>query len=193
MIEKIKRDIKRNISEDRYEHTLRVVDCCLELAKAHGGDLDKTTIAALLHDSAKFASKGRVFRMAKELNLIDDDIYLYNKGIIHASLGAKLASLHYGIKDPDILNAIKYHTTGRAGMSLLEKIIFMGDYIEPSRDFSGIEEIRELAFKDLDGSLLLALDGNLKFLLDEEKLISKDTLEARNYFMMERLKKEGGK
>lgn len=192
MIEKIKQDLKQNISEDRYDHTLRVVLCCIKLAKVHGEDLEKTRIAALLHDSAKFPSKEKVFQMAKDLNLLDDDIYLYNKEIIHASLGAKLASIKYNIEDSDILNAIKYHTTGRSEMSLLEKIIFMGDYIEPSRRFHGIDVIRDLAFKDLDGAMLLALDTNLKFLLEKGKLISKDTIEARNYFLIEKLNREGG-
>nr|WP_300002102.1 bis(5'-nucleosyl)-tetraphosphatase (symmetrical) YqeK [Tissierella sp.] len=187
MIEKIKQDLKQNISKDRYEHTLRVVNICKELAELYGEDLEKTKIAALLHDSAKFISKDKVFEMARDLNLLDDDIYLYNKEIIHASLGAALAKINYGIEDADILNSISYHTTGRAGMSLLEKIIFIGDYIEPSREFDGIQEIRDLAFKDLDASLLLALDTNLKFLLDRKKLISKDTIEARNYFMIENL------
>lgn len=188
MIEKIKRDLKHNISKDRYDHTLRVALCCEELAKVYGADLEKTKTAALLHDSAKFPSKEKIFEMARELNLLDDDIYFYNKEIIHASLGAKLAMENYNIEDRDILNSIKYHTTGRRGMSLLEKIIFMGDYIEPSRNFHGIGEIRDLAFKDLDKSMLLALETNLKFLLKNGKLISKDTIEARNYFLTERLK-----
>lgn len=192
MIEKIKQNLKQDISKNRYDHTLRVVLCCEKLAKVYGEDLEKTKIAALLHDSAKFLSKEKVFEMAKDLNLLDDDIYFYNKEIIHGYLGAKLAKVKYNIKDCDILNAIKYHTTGRSEMSLLEKIIFMGDYIEPSRSFNGIEEIRNLAYKDLDGAMLLALDTNLKFLLEKGKLISRDTIEARNYFMIERLKKEGG-
>lgn len=190
MIEEIKRDLIKNISIDRYEHTLRVVQCSEKLAKTYGTDIEKTRLAAFLHDSAKFPSKEKIFDMSKELGLLDDEIYFYNKEIIHASLAAKIARDKYCIRDEDILNSIKYHTTGRANMSLLEKIIFMADYIEPSRKFRGIEEIRELAFKDLDESILLALNSNLKFLLEKNILISKDTIEARNYLMIERLKKE---
>lgn len=192
MIEEIKRDLLNNISKDRYDHILRVVDICKKLARTYGADLKKTEIASLLHDSAKFSSKEKVFDTAKRLGVLDDEIYFYNREIIHASLGAKLAMDKYNITDKDILNSIKYHTTGRKDMSLLEKIIFMGDYIEPSRKFKGIEEIRDLAFKDLDKSMLLALNTNLKFLLEKEKLISKDTIEARNYLMIQNLNEKGG-
>lgn len=192
LLEEIKRDLLENISKDRYDHTLRVVECAEKLAKTYGMDLEKTRLTAFLHDSAKFPSKEKIFEMAEKLGILDDEIYFYNKEIIHASLAAKIVIDKYGIRDEDILNAIKYHTTGRKNMSLLEKIIFMADYIEPSRDFKGIEEIRNLAFKDLDKSLLLALNSNLKFLLEKDILISKDTFEARNYLMIENLKKEGG-
>ncbi len=190
MIEEIKRDLIENISKSRYEHTLRVVQCSEKLAKSYGADLEKARLAAFLHDSAKFPSKEKIFDMSKALGLLDDEIYFYNKEILHASLAAKIARDKYAIRDEDILNAISYHTTGRANMSLLEKIIFMADYIEPSRDFEGIEKIRDLTFKDLDKSLLLALNSNLKFLLEKDILISKDTIEARNYLMIEKLKKE---
>lgn len=192
MIEEIKEDLLKNISKDGYDHTLRVVDVCEKLARIYGEDIERAKIAALLHDSAKFISKEKVFETAKRLGILDDEICFYNKEIIHASLGSKLAIDKYNIKDKDVLNSIKYHTTGRGGMSLLEKIIFMGDYIEPNRKFKGIEEIRDLAFKDLDRSLLLALNANLKFLLEKGKLISKDTIEARNYLMIQNLNKKGG-
>lgn len=187
MIGRIKEDLKENLSKGRYEHTLRVVKVCEKLAMTYEADLIKTEIAALLHDSAKFNAQERTFKLAKELNLLDDEIYFYNKSIIHGPLAAKLAKDKYSIEDEDILNAIRYHTTGRKNMSLLEKIIFMGDFIEPSRNFSGIDKIRDLAFIDLDKSLLLALNTNLKFLLKKDRLISKDTVEARNYLMIRQI------
>lgn len=193
MIENIKKDLLENISENRYLHTMRVVETCERLAKVHNEDLEKVRLAALLHDSAKFISKDRVFEMAKELDILDDEIYGYNIALVHAPLAAKIASDKYAIKDQDILNAISYHTTCRENMSLLEKIVFMGDYIEPSRDFRGIEEIRKLAFDDLDGSLILAIDTNIKFLLERGKLISLDSIKARNYLLIEKIKKEGNK
>lgn len=190
MVEIIKQDLINKLSKDRYEHTLRVVDMCVRLAEKYGADLEKTKMAALLHDSAKLSSNEEQVKMADSLNLLSEDIYYYNKEIVHPILGAKLAEDKYAIDDEDILNAIKYHTTGRENMSLLEKIIFIGDYIEPERKFDGIEEIRELAFKDLDASILLALNTSLKFLLENDRLISPNTLKSRNYLMIEKIKKK---
>lgn len=184
MINKIKEDLKETISKNRYEHTLRVVKTCQELSKAYGADIGKVKVAALLHDSAKIDGSKDIVEMAKELNLLDDEIYFYNKALIHGPLAAKMAKKKYNIEDEEILDAIKYHTTGRKTMGLVEKIVFMGDFIEPARKFDGIDEIRRVSFIDLDRALLLALNSNLEFLLKEGKLISKDTIEARNYLMM---------
>ena len=184
MINKIKEDLMETISKDRYEHTLRVVKTCQELSKSYGADIEKVEVAALLHDSAKIDGSKDIVKVAKEFNLLDDEIYLYNKALIHGPLAAKLAKEKYNIEDEEILDAIKYHTTGRKAMGLVEKIVFMGDFIEPDRKFDGIDEIRRVSFIDLDRALLLALNSNLEFLLKEGKLISKDTIEARNYLMM---------
>ncbi|MGO1470575.1 MAG: bis(5'-nucleosyl)-tetraphosphatase (symmetrical) YqeK [Tissierella sp.] len=189
MIEKIKKDLLINISKDRYLHTLRVVDTCKKLAINHNMDLEKTTISALLHDSAKFIKKERVVDLAKEFGLLDKSKKPYNTELLHGPLAVKIAISKYDVVDKDILNAIKYHTTGRRNMSLLEKIIFMGDYIEPHRNFEGIQIIRNLAFEDLDKSLLLALDTNIKFLIESKKTISIDSIDARNYLIEENLKK----
>lgn len=191
MIEQIEKDLLKNISKERYYHTLRVVDTCERLALRYNEDIEKTKIAALLHDSAKFMSEEKMIDLAKEFEVFDTEKNKYNRALIHGPLAAKIASSKYGIKDEDILNSIKYHTSGRRDMSLLEKIIFMGDYIEPKRSFKGIEEIRDLAFKDLDRSLLLTLNTNIKFLVERNKTIAIDSIDARNYLIEENLKKKG--
>lgn len=188
MIEKIKKDLLENISKDRYEHTLRVVETCQDLAELYGVDLEKTKLAALLHDSARFTSKEKMYRMAEKLDILKDENLVYNSSLIHGPLAAIISKNKYVIVDEDILNAIKYHTTGRPNMSLLEKIIFIGDYIEPNRSFRGIENIRTLAYEDLDKSILLALNTSLKFLIKKDKLISTYSIEARNYLMIENIK-----
>lgn len=190
MIDKIKSDLLNNISKERYLHTLRVVDTCEKLAIRYDEDLDKTRTAALLHDSAKFISKEKILDKSKEYGLLDNLSHPYNTALLHGPLAAKIAKDKYDIIDEDILNSIEYHTTGRRNMSLLEKIIFMGDYIEPNRKFKGIEEIRKLAFKDLDRSLLLTLNTNIKFLIDRNKVIFIDTIDARNYLIEEIKSKE---
>ena len=102
--------------------------------------------------------------------------------IIHSYLGALFAREFYGIDDEDILNAITYHTTGRANMSDLEKIIFLADYIEPLRNFDGVERARELANKDLDAAMYFALNNTLKFLVERDNYIVVETVLARNYY-----------
>lgn len=183
MIEKIKKDLLNNISKERYNHTLKVVAICEKLVINYNGDLEKTKIAAFLHDSAKFIDKEKIVRLSKEYGILDASTNLYNLELLHGPLAAQIAADKYNIIDQDILNAIRYHTTGRRSMSLLEKIVFMGDYIEPSRNFEGIKEIRDLAFKNLDRSLLLTLDTNIKYLIDKGKTIAIDSIDARNYLI----------
>lgn len=191
MIEKIKKDLIENISMDRYEHTLRVVKTCEKLAEIYGVNLEKTTLAALLHDSARFTSKEKMYKLAEKFDILKDENFIYNSALIHAHLAAEIAKEKYAIVDEDVLNAIKYHTTGRENMTLLEKIIFIGDYIEPSRKFEGIDKIRALAYKDIDKSVLLALNTSLKFLIENDKLVSEYSLKSRNYLMIENIKKGG--
>ena len=189
MIERIKDDLLKNISEDRYNHTLRVANICEKLAIKYKEDLQKTIVAALLHDSAKFISQDKIIKMARKFELVDEEIYLYSPELIHGPLASKMAKDKYDIIDKDILNAIRYHTTGRRNMSLLEKIIFIGDFIEPSRNFKGIDKIRDLAFEDIDRSILLALNKNIKFLITRGETISINSIDARNYLIEENIKK----
>ena len=118
--------------------------------------------------------------MANYFGIILSDIMLHNRQLIHGPLGAKIAQDKYNIDDLDILNAIEFHTTGRKDMSQLEKLIYIADYIEPSRKFSGVDKVRQLAYKDLDRSILLAMDETIVFLVKNNQLISPYTIEARN-------------
>ena len=102
--------------------------------------------------------------------------------IIHSHLGRVMAKNLYGIDDEDILNAISYHTTGRPNMSDLEKIIFLADYIEPMRNFDGVDVARKLAKKDLDSTMYFALNNTLKFLVEKDKYIVVETVLARNFY-----------
>ncbi len=173
-----------DIGKRRFEHSLRVRDTALKLAEINGVDSQKAEIAALYHDCAKIEDKEVLLEKSKEFDLILDDYMLENHELIHAHLGARMAEKSYGIKDRDILNAIKYHTTGRDAMSLLEKVIYMADYIEPKRNFPGVEEVRELAFKDIDKALFMALSKTIVSLVDNGQLIQIETVIARNDFIL---------
>lgn len=188
MYEEIKIKLLKDIGIKRLEHSLRVLEISQELGNLYGADIEKVSLAALLHDCAKLEDKNNLLKRAYEFDIILDEIILNNQELIHGPLGAKIAKKKYDIDDREILEAIEYHTTGRINMSLIEKIIFIADYIEPKRNFIGIEEVRELAFLDLDESIILAMEQTIRFLLDGKKLISTHTIEARNHLKILKLK-----
>lgn len=182
----IEQYLVKNIGQKRYEHSLRVVETALRLAKLHNIDPEKAKIAGLLHDCAKIRDRASLLKKASSFDIINDIVLKENTELIHAPLGAEVARREFMVEDEDILNAIRYHTTGRVAMSGLEKIIFLADYIEPMRNFPGVENVRHLAELDLDLALLKAMDQTLVFLISKESLISKETIEARNYLIMEK-------
>lgn len=186
----IKDQLIHNIGLDRYNHSLRVVEIAIKLAKIYGEDIERTEIAALLHDCGKYLDKISLLKKANNFDIILDSVMEANMELIHAPLGSKIAEVEYGIVNKEILNAIYYHTTGRENMTLLDKIIYIADYIEPSRTFYGIDEIRRLAYVDLDKSILKALDTTIIFLINKNKLIHLNTIEARNYLIMDKRNNE---
>lgn len=181
-LKKYEKEIRDRIGEKRFLHTLRVRDTALELAKLHGVDQEKAEIAGFLHDCAKIRDYEKLMKAAKENKLLLTKEMLKAPQIIHSYLGAIYARKLYGIEDEEILNAITYHTTGRANMSDLEKIIFLADYIEPMRNFDGVEKARELARLDLDAAMYFALNNTLKFLVDHDTYIVPATVTARNFY-----------
>jgi len=103
--------------------------------------------------------------------------------VLHSILGRYIAKIKYNIKDKEILDAIRYHTTGRTNMSNLEKIIFISDYIEPGREFKGVEKVRYLAEKNIDESVIIAMKNTIAFLEKNNKHVHKDTLDGLNYLL----------
>ncbi len=181
-LKKYENEIRERIGEKRFLHTIRVKDTAVKLAKIHDVDVEKAEIAGFLHDCAKIRDKKDLIKAAKENDLLLTKEMMKAPQIIHSYLGALFAREFYGIDDEDILNAITYHTTGRANMSDLEKIIFLADYIEPLRNFDGVERARELANKDLDAAMYFALNNTLKFLVERDNYIVVETVLARNYY-----------
>lgn len=190
MMDRIQAYFLENIGEKRWNHSLRVLDTALELARIYGGDQDRVHQAALLHDCGKIRDKSLLLKKAKSFGIILDEIMLRNQELIHGPLGAKIAEVEFQVKDPEVLDAIRYHTTARPAMTKLEKIIFLGDIIEADRNFPGVEDIRKLAYEDLDEAIILALDGTLEFLVRKKDLIAKETVEARNYLKIEKQARE---
>src|SRR5699024_5500398 len=136
--------------------------------------------AAILHDCGKLRDRTNLLKMASKFGIMLDDTMKYNLELIHGPLGFKIARQEYGVKDIEVLNAIKYHTTGRKNMTVLDKIIYISDYIEPKRNFEGVEKIRQMAYKDLNKSVLLAMENTIRFLIEKGWLIHPDTIKSRN-------------
>lgn len=176
--------LKDQLSKKRFSHTLRVRDTAVELAQTYGVSIERVEIAALLHDYAK----ERPVRELRHLILthpLPKDLLNYSEELWHGPAGAILIENELGIKDQQILDAVCYHTTGRPFMSLIERIIFVADYIEPCRNFQGLEEIRKVAYENITQATMLVLKQTIRYLLDQKQLIYPATFYAYNDFVQQ--------
>ena len=181
--------LKNNLSEKRFLHTMGVAKTAKSLAKAWDTDPDKAFVSGLVHDMAKEIPFDETLRLLEESGIKLSDLEKSIPGILHAPLGAVLAKRIFGIDDEEILDAVRFHTTGRANMSILEKIIYIADFIEPGRCYEEAEKVRELAFNDLDSAALLESNFVIKFTVDKMRALHPDTIHARNYLL--KVTKEG--
>ena len=177
--------LQSKLTKKRFEHSLGVEYVAGCLAMIYGVDIDKALTAGLLHDCAKCLSSEDKISKCKKHNLPISDVELRNPELLHAKLGSLYAKEKYGVQDNEILSAIEFHTTGKPAMSLLEKIIFVADYIEPNRKpLPQIDEIRREAFTDLDKSIVHILKNTLSYLEDEECGDTDEmSIKTYNYFM----------
>ncbi|WP_110926945.1 bis(5'-nucleosyl)-tetraphosphatase (symmetrical) YqeK [Bacillus massiliglaciei] len=171
--------VKEQLTERRYIHTLGVTDCAIELAERYGADVKKAELAAIFHDYAKFRPKEEMQQIILSENM-DPALLQYNEELLHAPAGAYLVEKEAGITDPEVLDAIRYHTSGRIGMTLLDKVIYVADYIEPGRSFPGVDEVRETAKHNLDHALIQALRNTIVFLMTRNQTIYPDTFQTYN-------------
>lgn len=161
----LRKAVKKVQSGKRYEHTLGVEYISAALAMRFGADVKSAQAAGLLHDCAKCMSDEEKLNLCRKNNIPVTEAERKAPYLLHAKVGGYLAHKKYGVTDKDILNAIIYHTTGRENMSLLEKIVFVADYIEPGRKHApNLAEIRSLAFQDLDKAMLRILEDTLSYL-----------------------------
>ena len=182
-VEEIKKYLKENLKESRYNHTLGVCEIALELAELNGVSKEKAEIAALAHDVAKNLSKEEMMKIIKDNNIILSNVEKENMNLWHSIIAPIVAEEKLGITDEDILDAVRWHTTGKEDMSVLTKIIYIADMIEPGRSFPGLEDIRKETFEDLDKGVYTGLTHSIQFLLSKNLLIDENTIKARNYFL----------
>ena len=178
-IEQVHRILKENLSDEKYTHTLGVTETAMKLARCHHQSEAKAQVAGLFHDIVKQIGKEKTLQMIGKYHVKLDDVIMENIYLAHGPLAAVYASEEFGIYDEDILNAMIYHTTGRAGMSTLEKIIYVSDFIEPNRGENEIlTQIREVVEKDLDKAVELTATAVINHLEKENKTIHPKGLEV---------------
>lgn len=157
--------LKNELDSARYEHTIGVMHTAGCLAMRYGADLDRALLAGLLHDCAKCISHADKLRICEENHIEITKTERRNLGLLHAKVGAFLAKEKYQVTDSEILDAITVHTTGKPAMTLLEKIIYIADYMEPGRDkAANLPLVRSLAFKDINECLYVILKDSVAYL-----------------------------
>ena len=165
--EQAKKLVRKNLSEKRYTHTKNVKKMAVKLAKRWGADPEKAALAAILQDAAKELPKDRQLQIFAENAIIAENAPMRPTSVWHGIAAAILCETEWGVHDPEVLSAIRCHTTGKPGMSLLDKIIYMADMTSAERDYPGVEALRDEEFEDLDMALLHALKRTVDFVKEK--------------------------
>lgn len=189
LLNKINEDLKNELTEKRYNHSVGVMKKAVELAKIYGVNVNKAKLVGLAHDIGKDLSKEDKLRYMEKNDLEIDEIERANEGLLHAKIGADICKKRYGFTQ-DMQDAIKFHTTGNENMDLLAKIIFVADKIEDGRRYEDIEkmqllyETRKLAQENIDSALLYAIDSSLEFTIRKKELVHPDCIFIRNKVLL---------
>ncbi|MBE5906907.1 MAG: HD domain-containing protein [Lachnospiraceae bacterium] len=182
-VEEILTSLKNKLKPERYHHTIGVMFTAANLAYAYGFDADKAILAGALHDCAKLAESIDYIDECKRAGIEVPTFCYDNPALLHADLGAVYAKEQYHIEDEEILHAIRVHTTGCSNMSMLDKILYLADYIEPGRyPYDGIEQLRHTAYKDLDYAVLLESENVLSYLKARGCVTDPRTQETYEYY-----------
>ena len=187
MLKKLTKAMEKCQDPKRFQHTLGVEFTAAALAMKYDVPIKNAQIAGLLHDCAKCMTPEKTISFCEKNHLEITEVERRNPFLLHGKVGSFLAKTEYQVDDPDILNAISYHTTGRPGMSTLEKIVFIADYIEPGRKQApNLAEVRKVAFEDLDSALLKILYDTLQYLQEGGGELDPMTKKTYDYYSKER-------
>ena len=178
--ESLKEVLRQRLNEKRYYHSLCVADEAKRLAEKYGGDIEKAYLAGLLHDITKNAPEEEHLQIFKEFGIILTDIEKNAKKLWHAMSGALYVKNILGISDPEIIDAIRYHTTAKADMSLLAKILYLADFTSKDRDYEDVDVIREYVDESLGKAFVYALQYSITDLVNQSRAVHPDMVEAYN-------------
>lgn len=183
----LEKELEKVMDSQRYRHTIGVAHTAAGLATVYGEDVGRAYVTGLLHDCSKGMKTSGQVALANELGIELSESEKRIPALIHAKTGAYLAKVKYGIKDEEMISAITYHTTGRPEMSLLEKIIYISDYIEPNRDKQPrLDLIRKMAYKEIDKALVMILEDTVGYLRSKDpESVDPMTEKTYKYYLKE--------
>ena len=182
-LREIKKLLSSRLKKDRYEHTIGVMYTAAALAMNYGEEIQAALTAGLLHDCGKYCSAEEQIQLCRKKNIALSDAEEQMPALVHAKLGVYLAEHEYGITDQSVLDAIRWHTTGRPDMTLLEKIIYIADYIEPNRKLiPGLPEVRKLAFQSIDDAICLWSKNTVEYRHETGKPVDPMSIETYNFY-----------
>ena len=176
--------IESRLKPERYRHSIGVMETAREMAVRFGEEPERAQLAGILHDCGKQYGHEESLRLMDALGYFPNDVERFDPSLLHGRIGAVLARERFKVEDDGILSAIACHTTGKVGMSLLDKIIYIADYIEPNREGDWVYPMRAMAFRDLDRCLVMCADSTLTFVMKKGMPIHPDTVRMRNALLM---------
>ncbi len=179
--EVIYEDLKKSVSEKRFKHSEGVVQRAIEYANIYGVDEETARLTAIAHDIAKEIPEYEIIEYAEKIGVELDEIEKRNLKLAHAKIGAKICKEKYSFTE-DMINAVKYHTTGRENMSMLEKIIYLADATEPGRSYFDLEYYVELIKKDIDRGLFEVAKWSIEHITSKEGIMHIDTIKCYNFY-----------
>lgn len=180
-LEEAKALARKRLGSKRYQHTLNVEEMAVRLAGRYGADPHKAALAALLHDTAKEMPTARQLELLRQYPDLAGDTENRPTPVWHGVCAAILAQTQWGVTDPEILSAVACHTTGKPGMSLLDKILYLADMTSAERDWPGVEELRALQMQDLDAALCQALKQSIDFVQEKGGTLDPESVAAYEY------------
>ncbi len=181
--DEIKKELEIKLNQKRFAHCMGVAQTGEKLAEIYDANPKKAYLAGVLHDCAKNYTDEKMHEKVKCYGIELDDVLKKSPHLVHAFVGAEEARRIYGIDDSEIYDAIYRHSLGGANMALLTKIIYLSDGIEPSRDYCGVEKIRETALFDIDKAVLMYTDATIEFVIKSGRLLHPSAVETRNFYL----------